>query len=264
MVGTMRRGDALGAVSEIHRYPVKSMAGEMLPEARVDEHGLIGDRAFALFDPAEGRAATAKRTAEFPGLMDFRARYLGDQLNITHPDGRTFPVSSAECSEALCRWFGRRIEIGARSDPPERRPVPGRHAMKGTFFDYAPLHLVTTTSMTSFAARALGSILQVRRFRPNLVLECDARGRYPENEWVGRTLQLGAEVLLEVTDPCPRCVMITLPQGDLPKDPSLLKVLALENIQHVPVLKDEQPCLGVYAFVKRGGVIRQGDQLLPC
>jgi uncharacterized protein YcbX len=133
--------------------------------------------------------------------------------------------------------------------------------MEGTFFDYAPLHLLTATSVASLTEAAPGSVLDVARFRPNLMLACDAASPYPENEWVGKTLRLGTEILLEVTDPCPRCAMITLAQRDLPKDPALLKILARENSVFVPVLRQEQPTWGIYAFVRRGGTVRVGDAL---
>jgi uncharacterized protein YcbX len=257
----------VATVTEVHRYPVKSMGGEAIVECAVGERGLVGDRAFALFDPAEGRAASAKRAAEFPRLMDFRARYgdaTGDvpaELTITLPDGTTFRAGDPACRDAISAWFGRRIEIGSLADPPARRPTPGKYAMEGTFFDYAALHLLTTASMASFAAAAPESLLRRSRFRPNVVLAIDAASPYPENEWVGKTLRLGDEIVIEVTDPCPRCAMITLGHEGLPKDAGLLKVLARENVRPVPVLQNEEPSLGVYAFVKRGGTLKVGDVL---
>jgi uncharacterized protein YcbX len=72
-----------------------------------------------------------------------------------------------------------------------------------------------------------------------------------ENSWVGHTLAIGDEVRLSVTGPCGRCVMTTLQQGDLPKDPDILRTAALHN--HVQV--------GVYAAVVLGGTIRRGDSV---
>ncbi|HUF52922.1 MAG TPA: MOSC domain-containing protein, partial [Dehalococcoidia bacterium] len=72
---------------------------------------------------------------------------------------------------------------------------------------------------------------------------------FVENAWVGRTLVIGDDVRLNVTGPCPRCVMTTLPQGDLPKDPGILRTAAQHN----------QVNVGVYAAVLRGGKIRRGD-----
>jgi uncharacterized protein YcbX len=257
----------LATVTEIHRYPVKSMAGESLEVCEVGERGIVGDRAFALFDPEMRAIASAKSSAEFPGLMDFSARYRRDgtqgevptELHLTLPDGRSFRADDPACADAISAWFGRRIELGALTDPTERRPRGRKYTMEGTFFDYAPLHLLTATSVASLAKAAPGSVLDVARFRANLMLACDAASPYPENEWVGKTLRIGAEILIEVTDPCPRCAMITLAQRDMPKDPALLKILARENSAFVPVLRQEEPALGVYAFVRRGGTVRVGD-----
>jgi MOSC domain-containing protein len=82
-----------------------------------------------------------------------------------------------------------------------------------------------------------------------------------ENAWVGHILAIGDEVRLRVTDPCPRCVMTTLPQGDLPRDLGILRAAADHNRVHIPFANQEMPSVGVYAVVERGGRIRRGDQL---
>ena len=74
---------------------------------------------------------------------------------------------------------------------------------------------------------------------------------FVENDWVGRTLRLGEQVQLAISEPCPRCVMITLPQGDLPKDSGILRTAAQHNKTHV----------GVYASVLRAGQVRRGDEI---
>jgi uncharacterized protein YcbX len=93
---------------------------------------------------------------------------------------------------------------------------------------------------------------EVRRFRPNVVVET-ANGvkDFVENAWIGHTLAIGDAVRVAVTGPCPRCVMTTLAQGDLPKDPGILRTAAQNNQVHV----------GVYASVLHGGEIRRGDSV---
>src|SRR5437867_5683455 len=91
---------------------------------------------------------------------------------------------------------------------------------------------------------------EVRRFRPNIVVApASGEKNFIENDWIGHTLTIGAEVRLNITGPCSRCVMTTLPQGDLPKDPGILRAAAQHNRVNV----------GVYAAVQRGGTIRRGD-----
>ena len=86
-------------------------------------------------------------------------------------------------------------------------------------------------------------------------------GDYPENNWVTKRIRIGAEVLLQLTDPCPRCAVPTLAQHKLPKDAKLLKNIAATNTVHVPALQSDQPCLGAYAFVLHGGMVSLGDEV---
>jgi uncharacterized protein YcbX len=120
----------------------------------------------------------------------------------------------------------------------------------GTFFDGAVVHLVTTATLDRLHSLSPQSRFDVPRFRPNVVIEVsDGVEDFPENEWVGRTLWLGSAVRLRVTDRCPRCVMTTLNQRDLPKDPNILRTAVLNNGGNV----------GVLASVLRGGRVRRGD-----
>src|SRR6185369_15972693 len=120
----------------------------------------------------------------------------------------------------------------------------------GTFFDCAVVHLLTTATLDRLGELYPRGRFEVRRFRPNIVVRpaADERG-FIEDAWVGTTLALGDEVRLSITGPAGRCVMTTLPQGDLPRDPDILRTAAQHN--HVNV--------GVYAAVVRGGTIRRGD-----
>jgi uncharacterized protein len=90
------------------------------------------------------------------------------------------------------------------------------------------------------------------RFRPNIVVSTGLdQQRFVENEWIDRTVAIGDEVRLRISEPCPRCVMTTLAQSDLPRDPGILRTAAQHN----------QANVGVYADVLAGGVIRRGDRV---
>ncbi len=65
----------IGTIVSLWRYPVKSMQGEELNASAVGERGLLGDRAFALIDGAEGKVASAKNPRKWPHLFDYRAVY---------------------------------------------------------------------------------------------------------------------------------------------------------------------------------------------
>jgi len=118
----------------------------------------------------------------------------------------------------------------------------------GTFFDLAVVHVLTTATLDRLRALYPDGRFEVRRFRPNVVVAGD-EGGFVENDWIGHTLAVGDEVRLRVTGACLSCVMTTLQQGDLPKDPGILRTAAQHN----------QANVGVYADLIAGGTIRRGD-----
>jgi uncharacterized protein YcbX len=120
----------------------------------------------------------------------------------------------------------------------------------GTFFDLAGVHVLTTGTIDRLRELHPRGRFEVRRFRPNIVAQAsDDAVDFVENKWVGRQMHIGDEVVLEITGPCPRCVMTTLPQGDLPKDREILRTAARYNDVNV----------GVYAEVRDSGMVRRGD-----
>jgi uncharacterized protein YcbX len=121
---------------------------------------------------------------------------------------------------------------------------------EGTFFDCSVVHVLTTATIDRLRELYPQGRFEVRRFRPNVVVEmADGLRDFVEDAWLGHTLALGDEVRLSVTGPCPRCVMTTLPQGDLPKDRGILRTAAQHN----------QVNVGIYADVLRSGTVRRGD-----
>jgi len=264
----------LGSVVSLWRFPVKSMMGEELNAVEVTERGLVGDRAYALVDPSTGKVASAKNPRKWPNLFDFRAAFLepprtdakSPPVRISFPDGATITSEQSELTETLSRALGR--EVRFTSAVPEtptleeywpdiegldhQDAVTDESIPPGAFFDGAAVHLLTTASIARLQEAYPKGRFEVRRFRPNIVVEpAPGEKGFVENAWIGRTLAIGPEVRLAVTGPCPRCVMPTLPQGDLPKDAGILRTALDENEGRV----------GVYAKVVRGGTIRRGDPL---
>src|SRR5262249_50107620 len=83
---------------------------------------------------------------------------------------------------------------------------------------------------------------------------------FVENDWVGRSILIGRDVRLRITNPAPRCVVPTLPQEQLTGDVDILRAIAAHNCPPVPALGNVRlPCLGAYASVERGGIVRVGD-----
>src|SRR5260370_12008037 len=123
----------------------------------------------------------------------------------------------------------------------------------GTFFDLA-VDLLTTATIKHLRAVYPQGRFEPRRFRPNIVVSAGGEDvGFVENDWIGRTVAIGDNVRLAITEPCPRCVMITLPQGDLPKDSGILRTAAQHNAVNV----------GVYASVVSGGTLRRRGPAPP-
>ncbi len=260
-----------GRVVAIWRYPFKSMMGEELNAADVTETGVVGDRAYGMIDVETGKVASAKNPRRWPSLFDFRASFPEpphDPANmpparVTFPDGQVAMTDDPGLEGRLAAVVGRAVKV-ARSAPagthgegysPDydwlEQPdhVFEYEIPAGTLFDGAPIHLVTTSSLDHLQALAPASRFDVARFRPNFVIETDEKG-FAEDRWIGKTATLG-EVVLAIWRPTPRCVMTTLPQGSLPKDPTVLRTSVQNNAGNV----------GVYATVVRGGRVRRGDRL---
>jgi uncharacterized protein YcbX len=286
MSGSMQT--SLGSVVALWRYPVKSMMGEELNRAEVTERGLVGDRAYALVDGADGKVASAKNPRKWPELFDFRAALVAPPrpdadvppVRITLPDGTIVTSDEGDLDRILSEALHREValeaaerghtQVGDASSPnnpqtaqaeeywPDMEGLDYRDMVTdfdlptGTFFDCATVHVLTTATLDRLRALYPQGRFEVRRFRPNVVVElADDVKDFVENGWVGHTLALGAAVRLRITGPCPRCVMTTLPQADLPKDPGILRTAALHN----------QVNVGVYASVVQGGAVRRGDAI---
>jgi uncharacterized protein len=282
-------GGVVGAVVALWRYPVKSMLGEELNAAVITERGLLGDRAHALVDSSTGKVASAKNPRKWGRLFDCRAAFVEPPVldhplppvRVTLPDGSNIVSGRDDVAATLSSILGREVALRkeASSGPAleqywpdieglaERETVTDETialgAPPGTFFDYAALHLLTTTTLDRLRALYPAGRFEARRFRPNLVVTpaADAEG-FVENAWVGRELQIGDEVRLRVASPCPRCVMTTLPQGDLPRDVGILRTAVEHNRQPLPALGGgTSPSVGVYGVVECGGTVRRGDAI---
>jgi uncharacterized protein len=265
-------GASLGTVVALWRYPVKSMMGEELNAAHTTQRGLLGDRVHALVDRSTGKVVSAKNPRKWSRLFEFRAAFVEPPgsseklppVRITLPNGTTATTVQDDLEELLSQVLGREVRLATTApETPSleeywpdldglahRETVTDESMPAGTFFDLAAIHVLTTATIDRLRELYPQGRFEVRRFRPNIVVEpASGEKGFLENDWIGRTLALGDEVRLSITGPCPRCVMTTLPQGDLPRDPGILRTAAQQN----------QVNVGVYANVVRGGVIRRND-----
>lgn len=281
----------VGAVESVWRYPVKSMMGDSFSSLPVDEHGVVGDRGWAVRDEKRGGIRGAKKIG---GLMRLHARYLVEPepggspppIEMTTRDGQRVRSDDADVHDRLSRLLDHPVTLWPlrpatdldhyrRGAPDtddfdsELRSIFGREADEplpsfegfpvdvlieyesppGTYFDASPIHILTDRSLATLAALAPRSEFDVRRFRPNLVVAVGdhVEGEFPEQTWLGRKLRLG-DVELEVTLPCPRCVMVTREFADLAQDRQVLRTIVRHADQNV----------GVYANVTRPGKLETG------
>lgn len=229
------QGRYAGRLVSLRRYPVKSLVGERLDEADVDERGLVGDRLWALRD-ADGKLASGKSTRRFrrtDGLLTMASRYDGEVPVVTLPDGTQVRGDDPGVHAVVSGVVGREVHLAREGDVMHH--------------DEGPLHLLTHGDLARLGSGDRGP--DERRFRPNLVLDTAV----PSTEWLGLQVAVGPDVVVRVAAPMPRCVMIGHSQQGLPEVPRLLRALAA-------VSDGPEPVLGVLAHVVRPGQVALGHE----
>jgi uncharacterized protein YcbX len=232
-------------VAELWRFPVKSLQGEQLDDAAVDDGGLVGDRAYALFDLDTGLGLTARR---IPELLFASAKTVGDGVRpaIVLPDG-----SVALDDVALSDWLSRRVALRAATEVVDRHyenPLDADHDADWIVFDGAPgpFHDSARTRVSLVSTGTLGT-WDRRRFRANVLLDGDG-----EDALVGTSIAVGG-VRLDVVKRVGRCVMTTRAQPDgIERDLEVLKTINRE--------RDGQLAIG--ALVAQPGTMRVGDEVV--
>jgi uncharacterized protein len=270
-----------GEVKSLWRYPVKSMQGEEVSVANIENNGLLGDRAYALIDANDGKIATAKNPRKWPSLFSFKSTFTktpssGETLPavcIQLPDGTSVISAEKNIDQILSKALNRKVTLAVTGVHPSRSvssagtseeywpDIEGRDKRntttdfalpEGTFFDFGQIHLLSTSTLARLSDSYSQGRFDVQRFRPNIVLESSGGEKsFIEETWIGCTLAIGNDVRIKITGPTGRCVMTTLAQGGLPQDHGILRTAVQQN----------QGNVGVYASVIRKGLIRTGDQV---
>ncbi|MGH7611997.1 MAG: MOSC domain-containing protein [Candidatus Dormibacteria bacterium] len=222
-------------LSELWRYPVKSLAGERLPAAELGLRGVPGDRGIATFEPQATRPDEPVSARDRPALLRFRARTGSTGVEVAAVGGDDW--AGWECPEVAQR-LGSACRV-----PLQLRAVP-----EGAF-DAEPLLLLHLATV-----RALGEELEApvdpRRFRATLYVDGPGLPPHGEAALLGARLRLG-EAELEVVRVCPRCAVTTRDPDTWASWPRLLR--------HVVHNHDE--VVGVYLRVARPGRVALGDEL---
>ena len=267
-------------VNGLWRYPVKSMAGEAVEAVELDADGVAGDRRWGVRDLETDRLASAKKSRPFGGLLDWSARITDDEtVEVASPSGQTWTAGDPDLDTALSRAFDRPLVLAPveadreetyDSEWPE---IPGTAlsevevelpvAMmteRASFVDLAAVHLIVEGSIAHLS-ELVGAEVSTRRFRPTALLRSvmEATPGFVDLAWVDRAATAGG-VSLHIEGPAPRCVMTTLPQGDLGAQREVLQALA-EHARYDTGM-GVFACLGTYAKVTSPGTVRLGDRFV--
>lgn len=231
----------LGRITAIYRYPVKSMAGELLDVAQLGWHGIEGDRRLAfrkLNDKSNFPWLTAGRLPELILYKPFRLDSNGAELptHVRTPEGREYELHSHELREEVSKRFGSDVEM---------------MNLKAGIFDEAALSIITHSTLHCIE-RESGREIDLRRFRANVVIEAEGTGAFAEDEWVGRTLMFGegddcAAVKVYMKDE--RCVMVNLDPETAEKDVRVMRTVVRLNKNYA----------GGYGTVTMAGELRVGQ-----
>jgi uncharacterized protein YcbX len=274
------------------------MLGERVRAAAVTEQGFPADRRLALVDRETGKIASAKAPRLWRALLrcsasldpgDGELDAGGDGpggasgVRIDVPGGKPMWSGDPDVDERLSAYIGRPVRLSHSRDGeatldrsiPEEVLAAGLDAEVGAssieigsgspagagFVDFAPLHLITTSTLDRIAELNPRGVIELERYRPNLVIRTAEPG-FVENDWLGREVRVGKRLRLLVIARTPRCAVPTLEHGTMPRDVAALRSLAEHN--RVPVMPDvpAEPCAGVYAQVLAPGGITEGDRVL--
>ena len=235
----------IGRISAIFRYPVKSMAGELLDVARLSWHGIEGDRRLAFRRLNDKTGFPWLSASQLPQLLlykPFRIDSNTAELLPTHvrtPVGKEYELRSDELREEISSRYGSAVEL---------------MNLKHGIFDEACISVISLSTVHCIR-RESGrgdDPSDLRRFRPNVVIETDSPVPFAEDRWVGRTLMFGegnSGAAVRVTMKDERCVMVNLDPDTAERASQVMKTIVRLNENYA----------GVYGTVVRAGDLRVGQ-----
>lgn len=255
---------SIGVVQEIWRYPVKSMRGEQLESVFVAFAGLMGDRVYGLindeanpgfpwhtareqeplllYTPKFTSAADTTRPVnlsaaetEGPGINPIYPDDSAFAVQVRTPDGDNYEIQDPALLEHLHSQTGAKLRI--------------HYSQRGQM-DCRPVSLLSAQTVRTLSGE-LDMEVDRRRFRANIFVDWHDQGGYHEDSLVGRTVQIGERLEMQILERDPRCKMITLDPDTAEISPRVLK--------HVS--RKHEGYTGVYAAVLKEGAIAEGDEV---
>lgn len=232
----------IGRIEAIFRYPVKSMRGEQLDTATMGWHGLEGDRRFAFRRTHERGGFPWLTASKLPDLISFTPLRREDGEAPTHvrtPGGDEVPLFG----DALAAEVGRRLGAAVEM-------MQLRHGI----FDDASISVIASATVGEIGRLAERSV-DVRRFRPNILVRTASGIPFEEDQWLGGVLAFGEgddAPSIAVTMRDLRCAMVNIdPDGGSPA-PEVMKACVGANKNHA----------GIYGTVTRTGRLAVGQTVV--
>ncbi|GMU66334.1 MAG: hypothetical protein AMXMBFR36_26080 [Acidobacteriota bacterium] len=234
----------IGEVEALFRYPVKSMSGEPLEAAALSWHGLDGDRRLAFRRVGDRSGFPWLTAGKLPELILHAPRRAegsdgaGPPSHVRTPDGQDLDVFGPELAK----------RIGDRHGS----PVEMTYLDRG-IFDEASVSLITSASVAE-AGRLAARRIDVRRFRPNILIASDRSIPFEEDQWIHGVLTFGEDAdgaAIAVTNHDERCAMVNFDPDSGETDKEVLKA----------IVRARKNRLGVYGTVTRPGRLGVGQSV---
>jgi hypothetical protein len=225
------------------------MRGEPVTAADIGAGGVVGDRRYGVVDPEAGMVvSSAQGRRKWRDIVTLGARYLDTSakedtaapVEILLPDGARLRSDDRDIDLQLTAALGAPVHLADKAREGKRSE-----------YSHEALHLLTTASLRQFSEHHPDGRFVPARFRPNLLIDTGREIGFLEQAWIERRFAIGDDLEIAITEHCKRCVMTTLPQGDLPMDPVILHTTSAHNNTRA----------GVYASVVRPGAIKVGDPM---
>jgi uncharacterized protein YcbX len=232
----------IGQISKLTRYPVKSMAGIEMEHAGLGWHGLVGDRRFGVRQVKNASGFPWLSASRMPELLMYLpCDFDTDSVEllptrVQSPSGDVLEIKGDKLSAEIREYIGCDVDV---------------MAMKHGIFDDAPVSVIAARTVSTVCDEA-GVAVDSRRFRANIVLDCNEAVPFAEDDWVGRVIMFGVGAsapAIHVTKRDVRCKMISLDPDTAQHDPSVLKTAVSLNENNA----------GVYGVVICTGTISIGD-----
>jgi uncharacterized protein YcbX len=255
----------VGTVDSLWRYPIKSMAGEALPEAFVGYAGIYGDRIYAFLDPAGHRGFPYFTGRDRPEMLLYRPGFRDPQVASKPPN----QAEALQLADIISPVYPSLAELEVDVDTPSGQTLavddPALLAMLAkersssvlsllrshrAMTDCRPVSMISLETIEQLGEE-VSAALDKRQFRANIYAQLGTARGFAEDAFVGRRLQIGSRVVIAVLEQNARCKMITIDPGTGEETPAVMRNVARAHGGNA----------GVYCAVLTEGIVHPGDPI---